>query len=119
MMNTFRFVVNEAFCICGRGVVFRGSVIEGEAKPGLRVEIPRERGSLSAAITTIAIGRTVAQASVLGKEIGLLLENFSEEPINRLILESRYFDENSPGPDLIEFLGLALPVEITASSSYK
>ena len=116
VLNKFRFVVNDAFWICGRGIVFRGAVIEGEAKPGLRVEIPCERASLSAVITTIAVGRSVAPASVLGEEIGLLLEGFSDKPINDLILESRYFDESSSGPSVIEFLGLALPLEIEASS---
>ena len=111
-MEEFRFRASVVFCLSGAGVVFRGYVRSGEARAGMRVLVITEREPIEAVISRVAVGRSIVDASVRNEEVNILLTNFSEEHVDRLVAESLQFAEESAEPDLCEVLNIKLPVEV-------
>ena len=118
-MNEFQFLADDVFILYQRGIVFRGNVIGGSVSTGARVSIRTRNAELDATVVAIELGRQLVPTSVVGPEIGLLLNDFRRESVNDRI--RLYVDESNCDnvPTVESTLEIVLPVTVRAVNAPK
>ena len=87
--DRFRFRATDVFGLFGRGLVFRGSVITGEISVGAMVAIAGRSREHQARVAAIEINRNLIETSKHGVELGLLLADFKDPMIQRILCVDR------------------------------
>jgi hypothetical protein len=114
----FLFSATEAFGLFRRGVVVRGTVLQGSLRVGHRVVLPGKFKEHSARVASIELKRMLIEQTVQGVEIGLLLTQF-EDPNLAWIIESGgdFPDSDHPSPQEISRAQFSAPYSRLASIS--
>lgn len=113
-MSSFSFSANDVFLLVRRGFVFRGHVTNGTARVGDRVRFETSQGLVTGEISLIEINRKPTNTTIEGREIGLLLVNFSHDHANRMLTLSPTEEEAAALPCPVEMLGVKPPVVLRA-----
>lgn len=80
----FELVVQEIFCISGRGVSVCGEVLSGAIRVGDEVVIVKESGRrIPTRVELIEGFRKTYQEAVVGDNIGLLFKNLDKMDVNK------------------------------------
>ncbi|MCI5114725.1 MAG: hypothetical protein D3912_07835 [Candidatus Electrothrix sp. AX1] len=105
-MKNFTFESNDIFVLVGRGVVFRGHVLNSEANTGEKVYFDSEGGRIS------ECDRKIIDSTISDKEIGLLLTNFNPSKFNKIININPSHEEMKKLPSPVEMLETKYPVTL-------
>ncbi|WP_462154173.1 hypothetical protein [Pseudoalteromonas piscicida] len=106
----FRFKSEDIFVLAGRGIVFRGHVLDGVLKTGQTVSFQTNEGSLSAEVTLIECNRKIIPATRKNVEIGILLNSFSQSYANEVIAMNPTKEAMEQLPSPVELLNTMYPV---------
>ncbi len=106
----FQFKSEDIFVLVGRGIVFRGHVLDGVLKTGTTVSFQTSEGILSAEVTLIECNKKVIPETKKNAEIGLLLNNFSPSYVNEIIAMNPTKEEMEHLPSPVELLNTNYPV---------
>jgi len=120
--DSFNFEVIDIFGIVGRGIVFRGNVLSGSLITNQTVKFNSNDVEYTAQVSSIELDRKIVDKTVLGNEVGLLLEGFNIHEINELYLNAPDVDELDAYPSAREVLGINFPfiiqsINLTSNSS--
>ncbi|MGC0117989.1 hypothetical protein [Pseudoalteromonas piscicida] len=106
----FRFKSEDIFVLAGRGIVFRGYVLDGVLKTGQTVSFQTNEGSLSAEVTLIECNRKIIPETRKNVEIGILLNSFSQSYANEVIAMNPTKEAMEQLPSPVELLNTKYPV---------
>ena len=112
-MQNFEFLAHTLFAIYGNGLVFRGDVLNGEAKTNDIVNFEYKGKIESAKIKFIELERSIIDKTVLGKELGILLHDFSVskfEDWDYVLPETEEEAEDCPTTE--ERLEMRMPIKL-------
>lgn len=109
----FRFSSEYIFVLVGRGIVFRGNVLDGMLKTGQKVSFQTTDGSVSAEVTLIECNSEVIPQTKTNTEIGLLLNNFNKSYANEMIAMNPTAEEMEHLPSPVELLKSAYPIVLS------
>ena len=109
---SFEFESHGIFAIAGRGLVFRGIVLSGQAMEGDRITILDSDGAVSGKIIAIEKDRRLMLRTVADSEIGILLADFSNQHLEQM-LAPHHQPHDSPNQDAYQkMLGVSFPVRL-------
>lgn len=111
----FRFTSEDIFVLVGRGIVFRGSVLDGALKTGQTVSFQTTDGNLSAEVTLIECNSEIISQTKANTEIGLLLNHFSKSYANEIISMNPTDEEVEQLPSPVELLKTTYPVILSGT----
>ncbi len=113
----FVFESDDIFAIVGRGLVFRGHVVTGQASLGDRIAILGSEGSVSGTIAAIEKDRKLIEHTIQGVEIGILLSNLTNEKLEHLVNTLHADETNYPPQDTYrQLLGVSMPARLVMVS---
>ena len=112
MIGKFKFEVNDTFGLVGRGLVFRGNVIEGSLDTNQSIKFYSDGVNYLATVSSIEVDRKIVKETVQGIEIGLMLTNFNVEKINDLYMNAPDIDELEGYPTVKEALNIEYPCRL-------
>ena len=112
-MDNFEFLADDIFGIYKVGIVFRGNVLQGKARTGDVISFEANGEIETGKIHIIELDRSIIEETVQGKELGILLNQFSSKEIESWdhdLPDSEEELENYPTTE--ERIGIKLPTKI-------
>lgn len=113
-LPAFNFQATAVFGLFGRGIVFRGKVTQGQIRVGQMVKVVGKTRTHSARVAAIELDRKLIESSIHGSELGLLLNDFDDPQVNRILAPGADFEaapDMPPSPEAL--LSIELPVDIS------
>jgi elongation factor Tu len=76
-------IIEDVFSIRGRGTVVTGKIEQGSIQVGDMIEVRRQDAVREATVVSIETSRKSADRAGVGERVGLVLENFPKEQVQR------------------------------------
>ncbi len=111
-LPAFNFQATEVFGLIGRGIVFRGRVTQGQIGVGQMVKIVGKTRTHHARVAAIELDRKLIESSIHCSELGLLLNDFDDPQINRLLAPGDFEAASDMPPPPEALLSIELPLDI-------